>query len=174
MPQTSFSLKSAKQQLTRLLNEIQDLLQDGDAFKDPWQYPTESGEIFRYILYNKAKVRNIIDALASKEQAIQMLYANATSRMEDIKKETMTEGSELECNFDLYWNEKNGDMILDTSAAMRHRLEQRIVELDCQEAASKLDILKFKDRRGTSQLYTELDQPTFGTSHNTHSTSSKT
>ncbi|KAK5985388.1 hypothetical protein GCK32_022785 [Trichostrongylus colubriformis] len=120
-----FSLKSAKQQLTRQINELHELIRNGETFKETWKYPTHSNELLKYILLNRSKVTYIKDALILKEQAIQISYTNISNAIDNIRRDDPQQAEELELKFDTYWTERKGDAVLDTSSSLRHNLAVR-------------------------------------------------
>ncbi|RCN29254.1 hypothetical protein ANCCAN_24992 [Ancylostoma caninum] len=103
-------------------------------------------------------IQNLITHIRNKEETILTNYASYTSKIESLKSEDPDKGQEVESEFDSYWETKQGDNVIDNSIQLRRRLELRLVELECQEQAAKIDI---SSGRSICSAYTlsNLDQP---------------
>ncbi|KAK5977842.1 hypothetical protein GCK32_003055 [Trichostrongylus colubriformis] len=127
-----FSIKTCKQKLTRHLNELINLIKEGEGFEEPWNYPTTTDEISRYILSNRIILKNLLARIKEKEETIVNEHSTCSRTIEALKT-TDIDGAQMERQFDDYWEQKQAENILDNSMQLRRKLELRLLELECQE-----------------------------------------
>ncbi|RCN50876.1 hypothetical protein ANCCAN_03094 [Ancylostoma caninum] len=97
----------------------------------------------------------------ARRTAIWNCYNYGQYTIEQIKHNTLEEGTLLEQNFDQYWSDKQGKVILQQTADLIRKVDIRKVELDCQIAAFRGEFgHKYKVEQGempnldTQRIYT--------------------
>ncbi|VDO29210.1 unnamed protein product [Heligmosomoides polygyrus] len=130
-----FNLKACKQRLSRQLNELSNLFNEGKDFKEPWAFPTTKDPLLKYILTNKSLLKNLMKRLEEKEESIMTNYSNYSHYIELLKADNSDNGNSMEKEFDVYWEQKEADKMIDSSIELRRKLEVRLIELECQEQA---------------------------------------
>ncbi|CAJ0607736.1 unnamed protein product [Cylicocyclus nassatus] len=152
---SEFNIKSCKQRLTRQLNELANMIDEANTFKEPWQYPTNADDILQFILANTAILRNLINQMKTKEDQIMAEYSNQARALEAFKSINTEYGENLEKEFDSYWENKRADESLDISVSTRRKLETRIVELECQQQALEASSMRKQSSKPSIQETTQ-------------------
>lgn len=137
---STFSLKALNNNLRENINELRDLIQwpkHTTNYDSTIQNPANSSDTS----YSTDRKSDISKTLSShKEHAIQISYASRA--IETITKDNPLIGTELESSFDSYWIECKGDNILNNNSNVRRKLARRILELNCYENVTTMDIKK--------------------------------
>ncbi|VDO93392.1 unnamed protein product [Heligmosomoides polygyrus] len=152
----TFTLKTVKSKLTRLLNHLANLTQEAMVFQKPWEFPEKLTDVQQYVSTKTIQIKELMSQLEEQRDAIWNCYNECNCTIANLSRTAPQEGSEFETNFDLYWKEKKAESILEQTTALIRQLSLRKMELDCQAASIRNEILLTKGE--TSRTETNDNQ----------------
>ncbi|CAJ0590328.1 unnamed protein product [Cylicocyclus nassatus] len=132
MSRTNRTLVTAKQQLSRHLNDILRLVEDCSKYKEGWQFPKVRKELYVFTRTQRSVIQTTIAKLESKIDTVMQIYGDT---MENLSSSDSDNARVVETKegFDAYWVEKDGENTLEAAREMVQNLEMRMVELSVQE-----------------------------------------
>ncbi|RCN40788.1 hypothetical protein ANCCAN_13279 [Ancylostoma caninum] len=154
MSSHAFKLKTANQRLTRQLNELAALVKESEEYCHPWNFPTSLKDLELF--------------LATKPIIVKAFCKECMCALTSLKETDENVGSNIESNFEQYWEEKKGDYLLEVASEIENQLETRVVELECQEASIKQEMINetaqgnIGNSAGTSDFSSTMDRRLFG------------
>ncbi|KHJ98740.1 Tas retrotransposon peptidase A16 [Oesophagostomum dentatum] len=125
------ALTTSKQRITRHLNDIQQIISDCDKNKDGWNFPTVRKDLYIFVHTEKSIVQGIISKLELKIASVNTIYAETLAELGKAREQDSPVDYFQE--FDEYWSEHNGELVLETARELIQNLEMRISELATQE-----------------------------------------
>ncbi|EYC18350.1 hypothetical protein Y032_0028g1810 [Ancylostoma ceylanicum] len=131
---TSFNLKTAKQKLTRQLNALGNLIKEAEEFSSPWQFSTTISELQQFLITKTLLVKELGKRLETQKDKIWEYYSECNCSIAKVAQSNREAGTEMERNFDEYWEERKGEGMIQTTTELCRQLEKRLLELQCQEA----------------------------------------
>ncbi|KAL6730135.1 hypothetical protein Aduo_001130 [Ancylostoma duodenale] len=168
MSSHAFNLKTAKQRLTRQLNELAALVKESEEYSHPWNFPTSLKDLQLFLATKPIIVKALCKKLECKKEGIWQFYNECMCALTSLKETDENVGSNMESNFEQYWEEKKGDYLLEVASEIGNQLETRVVELECQEASIKQEMINETAQRnignsaGTSNFSSTMDRRLFG------------
>ncbi|EYC32962.1 hypothetical protein Y032_0002g533 [Ancylostoma ceylanicum] len=148
MPEQPFLLKNVKQKLTRQLNILANLVREADEFREPWNFPTQEADLDLFLSSNQVIIKNLISKLEQKREAISEYHALCNCTINDIVQEDKTD---IESQFDEYWEDKKGETLLAQAEEVERKLEKRLIELECQEVTLQQELTRRHVNETSSQ-----------------------
>ncbi|EYB89088.1 hypothetical protein Y032_0236g3212 [Ancylostoma ceylanicum] len=122
------SLTIAKQRLTRHINDIKHLIHECERYQEGWKFPSTCKELFVFIRTQRSS------------------SATDSPNIPQVLKD-----------FHIYWEEKEGDDILEMARELIQSLDMRLVELSTQELqVSYADEFDHLERQRTTMTSSEL------------------
>ncbi|EYC34850.1 hypothetical protein Y032_1344g3836, partial [Ancylostoma ceylanicum] len=131
----TFTLKTVKAKLTRQLNTLGKLIQEAEQFQEPWTFPEQITELQHFLSTKTLVIKNIICKLEEQKEAIWNCYNECNCTIAQLTRIEPEEGSNFEASLDQYWEERQGETILQQTTDLVRKLDLRKLELDCQAAS---------------------------------------
>ncbi|EYB85771.1 hypothetical protein Y032_0291g1568 [Ancylostoma ceylanicum] len=163
----AFNLKTAKQRLTRQLNELAAFAKESEECSHPWNFPTSLKDLQLFLATKLIIVRALCEKLECKIEGIWQFYNECMCALTSLKEQDENMGSDRESSFEKYWEEKKGDYRSEVASEIGNQLETRVVELECQRASIKQEMInetaqcKIGNSAGTND-FSSMDRRLFG------------
>ncbi|KIH60841.1 hypothetical protein ANCDUO_08896 [Ancylostoma duodenale] len=136
MSSHAFNLKTAKQRLTRQLNELAASVKESEEYSHPWNFPTSLKDLQLFLATKPFIVTALCKKLECEKEGIWQFYNEYMCALTSLKEKDENVGSDLESNFEQYGEEKK-----EVASEIGNQLETRVVELECQEASIKQEMI---------------------------------
>ncbi|KAK6015331.1 hypothetical protein OSTOST_19245 [Ostertagia ostertagi] len=153
-------LSSAKQRLTRHLNDITHIISECSQYDEAWDFPKAQKELYVFTHTHHKLVSTIVTKLETKLEGITKIYEETLSRISD----TEPPNENVIKEFENYWEERKGEELLESARALIQKLEIRLMELETQEMhvsyADEFDV-RTRMRDDTSLSFTQIPQTSF-------------
>ncbi|KAK6023882.1 hypothetical protein OSTOST_10320 [Ostertagia ostertagi] len=133
MSSSLFNITTYKQNLTRRLNNLQQLLNEANQYSPTRTYPSGATELKVYVATNKFKVTQLKRQIEEQTNKIWTLYESYIQAIQ-----SSPENKSYEEAFNKYWEEKDGETKLSLATNIAQQLDKRATELECQDIAIKL------------------------------------
>ncbi|CAJ0595387.1 unnamed protein product [Cylicocyclus nassatus] len=146
---TALNLKTVKQKLSRLVNTLSTSLKEAEEYQEPWQFPTEAKELQHFLLLKSIVLKNLCKRLEEQKERVWKTYEDCTSKIYEMLTDSERKeiGTSIEIEFNAYWEDKKGDDLLQLATELYGKLENRLVEIECQEASLKFELMEVKHER---------------------------
>ncbi|KAK5986446.1 hypothetical protein GCK32_012975 [Trichostrongylus colubriformis] len=123
------NLTTAKQRITRLLNDLSHIISECSQYSEGWEFPKNPKELYIFIRTQRNIVNSTVEKLEMKLEKVTAIYGETMTRISEVT----TDSDELAKNLQAYWEERNGESILEEARAMIQDLEMRVTELATQD-----------------------------------------
>ncbi|KAK6061807.1 hypothetical protein COOONC_00520 [Cooperia oncophora] len=122
----------AKQQLTRQIHTLEALLDEANEYSPTWVFPTESSDLKIFITTQRITLTNLKRRIEQQSDKLGARYESL------VQASSNSDGTTFQPQIDAHWEDKRGYTLLNLAGKITQQLDNRLTELDCQEATLTL------------------------------------